>query len=472
MVGITSYGAYVPPTRLPLGALGGREAREGGPEKAVAWNDEDAVTMGVAAGLNCLRGLDRDAVDAIFFATTTHAFREKQGAALIARALDLRRDIHSADIGSSLRAGTSALRAARDAVAAGSNRCVLVIASDCRMGAPGSGLEANSGDGAAAFLVGEHDVIAELDAAFSVNDEIIDVWRNDGDAFTHSWEDRFVIQEGYTPRSIEAANGAAERAGRALGDYGRVALYAPDARSHAGVCRGLGLAKEQVVAPLFGQLGNAGAAFAPLQLAAALETAQPGESLLLVGYGDGADALSFTIGDAVTKLEPRRGVTFHLARKRTVAKYESYLKARSLETSEWEAAAGPGLSATIHFRERDDNLSFRGQQCTQCQGVQFPAQRVCAHCYAKDQFVPLRLSDKVGKVVTFTFDFFFPTPNPPTIVSIIDVEGARIHMQVVDCTPREVQLGMPVDFSFRRIHQGGGRPNYYWKAVPQIEGPG
>ena len=30
MVGISSYGAYVPPTRLPLAAIGGGSAKEGG----------------------------------------------------------------------------------------------------------------------------------------------------------------------------------------------------------------------------------------------------------------------------------------------------------------------------------------------------------------------------------------------------------------------------------------------------------
>ena len=39
MIGITSYGAYVPATRLPLALIAGRAASEGGPEKAVAWHD-------------------------------------------------------------------------------------------------------------------------------------------------------------------------------------------------------------------------------------------------------------------------------------------------------------------------------------------------------------------------------------------------------------------------------------------------
>ena len=133
MVGITAYGAYVPMLRLPLSAIGGGQAKPGGPEKAVASWDEDAVTMGVAAAIDCLRGIDRDTVDAILFASTSYPFKEKQGAAIVAKALDLRRDVYSSDVGDTLRAGTNALRAAVDAVKAGSARNVLVVASDVRM---------------------------------------------------------------------------------------------------------------------------------------------------------------------------------------------------------------------------------------------------------------------------------------------------------------------------------------------------
>ena len=87
------YGAYVPPSRLALATIAGRSAPEDGPERSVAWNDEDSVTMGVAAAIACRAGFDRDSVDAVLFASTTYPFREKQGASLIARALDLRRDI-------------------------------------------------------------------------------------------------------------------------------------------------------------------------------------------------------------------------------------------------------------------------------------------------------------------------------------------------------------------------------------------
>jgi hydroxymethylglutaryl-CoA synthase len=464
--GIVSYGAYVPPTRLAFATIGGRPAREGAPEKAVAWNDEDALTMGVSAAVNCLRGFDRASVDGLLFASTTQPFQEKQGAALLARALDLPRDVRSADFGGSLRAGTSALRAAVDAVLAGSSRRVLVVASDCRTAAPNTPLETNFGDGAVAFLVGGADAIATLDAAHATADEIVDVWRSAGDRFVHSWEDRFVVQEGYTPRLVEAVKGLLEKAGSPVADFARVALYAPDARSHAGVVRKLRLDPGQVQDPLFGRLGNAGAAFALLQLAHALEGAAPGERLLVASYGDGAEALALTTTGHLEKLEARRGVSWHLERRRGVASYERYLKARGLGASEYEPPRDQGLSATIHFRERDEDLSFVAQKCRGCGAVQFPHQRICETCFAKDDFERHRLSDKVGRVLTYTFDYFFPTPDPPVVVTICEIDGARVHLQAVNLRPEDVALDMAMEFEFRRIHQAGGRPNYYWKASP------
>jgi 3-hydroxy-3-methylglutaryl CoA synthase len=452
MIGITSYGAYVPPTRLPLAVIAGRAPAAGGPEKAVAWNDEDSATMAVAAAVDCLRGWDRRRIDGVFFASTSYAFGEKQAAALVARALDLRRDVETVDFGSSLRAGTAALRAAVAAVASGSAGSLLVVASDCRLAAPGSALEANLGDGAAAFLVGEGDPIATLEASHSVADETLDVWRSAGDPFVHSWEDRFVVQEGYTPNVLEAISGLLDKTGTRASDY--------------GVTRKLRLEAPQIQDPCFGRLGSAGAAFAPLLLAASLESVRPGERLVVANYGDGGDAMALRVTEHLEKLAERRGVSWHLARRRGIPHYDRYLKARSLESTEWRAAAGPGLSASVHHRERDDDISLRGQQCRQCRAIQFPAQRVCETCFTRDDFETVRLSDRIGQVVTYTFDYFFPTPDPPIIVTVVDVDGARLHMQLVNCTPEATRIGLPVEFSFRRIHESGGRPNYYWKGSP------
>ncbi len=467
MIGITAYGAYVPMLRLPLAAIGGGAPKPGGPEKAVANWDEDCVTMGVAAAVDCLRGVDRATVDGVLFASTSYPFKEKQAAAIVAKALDLRRDVLTTDVGDSLRAGTTALRTATDTVKAGSAKRLLVIASDTRMAAPRTALEANLGDGAAAFLVGADDVAATVDASHAIADELIDVWRTEGDPFVHTWEDRFVVDHGYRANVREAVQGVLAKAGLSAKDVSRAVLYGPDARAHATAVRDLGLdGKTQSQDPLFGKVGNAGAALTPLLLAAALETAKAGERLLVVGYGDGADAMVLGTTPTVERLEGRRGVAWHLNRRAELKSYDVYLRFRQLLATEHDRRAGAGLSATKHFRDRDSDVTLLAQRCTQCGQTQFPRQRVCFNCYAKDAFDLVRLSDKVGAVRSFTFDNFAGSPTPPLVAGIVDVEGARLYLQMTDVNPKEVKLGMPVELTFRKIHEAGGTPNYFWKSTP------
>jgi 3-hydroxy-3-methylglutaryl CoA synthase len=467
MAGITSYGAYIPRLRLPLAVIAGGAPKPGGPEKAVAGWDEDTVTMGVAAAIDCLKGVERATIDAVLFASTTYPFKEKQGAAIVAKALDLRRDVYTADLGDSLRAGTSALRTGLDAIKAGSAKRVLVVVSDTRMAAPRSAVESSLGDAAAAFLLGAEEVAAEITALHSVSDEIIDVWRTEGDPFVHAWEDRFVVDHGYRTNVREVVKGLLAKAGVTAKDVSKAAVYGPDARAHATVVRELGLdAQSQVQDALFGKVGSAGAALAPLLLAAALEQAKAGQKLLVVAYGDGADALLLETTPLVERLEGRRGVAWHLARRAEMKSYDTYLRFRQFIATEHDRRAGAGLSATKHFRDRDEDLTLIGQKCRRCGQVQFPRQRVCYHCFARDEFDKIRLSDRVGAVRSFTFDNFAGSPTPPLVAGIVEVEGARLYVQMTDVDPKEVKLAMPVELTFRKIHEAGGTPNYFWKSTP------
>jgi 3-hydroxy-3-methylglutaryl CoA synthase len=470
MIGIRSYGAYVPMTRLPLAAIsgGGRKASGGGGEKAVAYFDEDSVTMAVAAAADAVRGIDRASVGGVLFATTTHAYKEKQGASVIAKALDLRRDVVTADFGGSLRAGTTALRAALDAVKAGTANNVLVVASDCRLGAPRSPVERNLGDGAAAFLIGDEGVAATVEGQHTISEEIIDVWRTDDDRFVHTWEDRFVVEHGYLASTAEAVKGVLDKSKVAVRDVARAALYGPDARSHAALVRALGLdAKTQVQDAFFGRLGNAGTAFAPILLVAALEKAKAGDRILLASYGDGADAFVLGVTDAIGGLADRRGVRWHLERRAELASYDKYLSFRHLQAVEHDRRGGGGVSATIHYRDRNEDVSLHGQRCRRCGTEQFPFQRVCYQCFGKDDLEEVRLSDRSGKVLSHTFDFFAGSPDPPLIVAMVEAEGgARLYLQMTDAAPQEVKLDLPVEFTFRKVHEYGGTPNYFWKCTP------
>jgi hydroxymethylglutaryl-CoA synthase len=470
MIGITSHGAYIPMLRLPLGAIGGggRKATGGSGEKAVANFDEDSVTMAVAAATNCLEGIDRSTIDGVLFASTSYAYKEKQAASIVAKALDLRRDVVTADLADTVRAGTTALRAGLDAVKAGSARNVLVVASDCRLAAPRSALERNIGDGAAAFLIGNTDVAAVFEQHHCIADEIIDMWRLDNQPYVRTWEDRFVVEHGYVQNTVEAVKGLLQKTGLSAKDFAKAILYSPDGRSYASVARATGFdPKTQVQDPLFGRVGNTGAAFVPMLLVAALEEAKAGSKLLLANYGDGAEAFAIGITDQIDTLRRKRGVKWHLERRAELSDYDKYLAFRNLQPSDIDRKAGQGVSATVHFRDRDEDISFHGHKCRRCGTMQFPFQRVCFQCYAKDDFDVVRLSDKYGKVMSFTFDFFAGSPDPPLIVNIIEVDGgARVYLQMTDASPKEVKLDLPVEFTFRKIHEYGGTPNYFWKCTP------
>ncbi len=89
MAGIISIGAYIPMYRLSLEEVTKFWRTKGASgEKAVAGHDEDSITMAVAAAFDCLKG-SSEPPQGLFFATTTNPYREKQGAAVIASAIDL-----------------------------------------------------------------------------------------------------------------------------------------------------------------------------------------------------------------------------------------------------------------------------------------------------------------------------------------------------------------------------------------------
>ena len=162
--GIKSLGAYLPYHYLTRAALGQAWGGRGGKgEKSVADVDEDSVTMAVEAAMGCFRFAEREAVNTLYFASTTGPYAEKAHASLIAVALDLKdEDIFAADVMGTTRAGTNALKAALDSAAANPGESVLVTAADARNGFPKSAQESGFGDGAAAVVVGTgDDLLAE-----------------------------------------------------------------------------------------------------------------------------------------------------------------------------------------------------------------------------------------------------------------------------------------------------------------------
>jgi 3-hydroxy-3-methylglutaryl CoA synthase len=465
MVGITRFGAYVPYYRLGVGT----EAWKGRGERAIASFDEDSITMAVAAGLDCLDGADTGSIDALYFASTTSPFKEKQAATLAARAIDLRSDIFTIDFAGSTRAGTAALKAAVDAVRAGTAGKVMVVMADERVPRPRSEFDASFGDGAAAFVIGDEGVVAEVEDICSYSHEIYDVWRVDGAVFPRSAEDRFVFQEGHLKAMKRAASSLMTRMGLSPTDFSKLVVYAQTQRRHTEMCRALGFDDKSQLAPsFFGQMGDTGCAFVPMMLVAALEEAKAGERILAVSYGEGADAIALKTTDGLQGSGNGRGMKGYLAAKRILPSYLDYLRWRGLVDLAHAATRPPLKIPAVHalHREVQRNIALYGVKCLSCGTIQYPDERVCTSCQAKDNMEPAKMSKKTS-LFTYSMDYLGPTLDPPLVLVVVDFEGGgRGMFSMTDRDIDEIKVGMTLEMSFRRLHTVEGIHNYYWCAVP------
>ena len=464
MIGIVAAGAHVPRYRLSGKTLAAVWGTGGVGERAVANYDEDSLTMAAEAALNALHGRDVARIGACFFASTTPPYLEKSSATLLAAVADLGPAVLTADLGGSLRSGTTALRLALDTVKAGTATEALVAAADIRPVAPGTPEEIQIGDGAGAVLVGSADVIASYEGGASVSREFTDVWRGPGDRYLTVLPDMtFVKAYGLDKHIGEAVEGALHATGRKREDIAKIVLYAPDARTHAALVKQLRLPDHALPKePVIGRAGNTGSASCLLGLAAALEECHPGDQVLVVAYGSGADALLFQCTDRLAGAAMRRPVSAQLAQGKPLTHYGRFLSfRRHVETEVMRAFS----SVPTMVREERQDLRLYGQKCADCGAVSYPRRHLCWQCSSKN-LGEYRLSRR-GKVFTFTRDHLIPSPDPPTVMVSADLEGGgRFYGQLTDCDPAAVTFEQPVELCFRRIHEGEGIINYFWKFRP------
>jgi 3-hydroxy-3-methylglutaryl CoA synthase len=474
MTGIVSYGGHVPKLRLDHklpAAAWGRHALGG--ERSVANNDEDSATMAVEAAANCLNGRSRQDVEALFFASTTAPYQEKMSSALIATALDLRREVVTTDYANSLRSGTSMLLSAMEAVRRGSFHSALITGADCRVAYPKSDFEQNFGDGAGALLLGRDNPVATLECSYSVNNEMMDVWRKREDTCVQTWETRFVLEQGYTAVLREAISGVMNKYEIQPDAVSRVIVPAPNSRAHGKLLASMGFDVEtQAQDPLLSTVGFCGAAHPLMMLTAALESAGAGDLLLLAAYGDGADAMLFRVTDQIGGPAGRHPMSALIADKMMIPSYARFLSYQNLLEAQPAEAFRLLPSATVSWREQRSTIRCHASRCNQCGCTVFPVQRICYNCRSKDDFEEVRLSGRHGEIFTFTRDNLGGRSDDPVIVqTVAEMEGGiRFYGLMTDCDPDGLDLGTRVTLTFRKMHEGAGFHNYFWKLKPVQNG--
>lgn len=438
MKGVVAYGAYLPAYRL--GSDSGVRGR-----RVVASFDEDATTMAVEAA----RGLPEP--PSVWWASTTPPYLDKTNAVAVHAALRLKPSVPAADLVGSARSTFAGVRAA---VAGGG----LVVAADVRVGKPGSLDERSGGDGAAAVLFGEDGVIAEVLGVAGDSLELLDRWRDPQRTTGEQWEERFGFER-YAGVVRSVAARLLDEAGLAEADHVVVTSGNP------GVTKRAGALVKGALTSGGSPIGFSGAADPLLGLAAVLDVAGPGETILVLSAVDGCDGLLLRTTDLLPSRRAAHPVAAQLAMGRHIG-YPTYLSWRGLLERELPRRPEPDRPAgPPSYRAEGWKFGFAGSRCTSCGFLHLPPLRVCRSCSAVDAMENLSVADLTGTVATYTVDRLAFSPSPPVVDVVVDFDGGgRTTLEVADADPAVVDVGARVGLVFRRLFTAGSVHNYFWKA--------
>jgi hydroxymethylglutaryl-CoA synthase len=345
----------------------------------------------------------------------------------------------------------------------------VVVAADIRYGLPGSADESEGSDAAAAFVIGD-DPVAELLASVSESSELLDRWREPGDVRTRNWEERFGAEE-YVPLATRVIDDVLARCELKREDIDHVVVSGPHARAVKTI-RG-SFASEQLAGAGRILLGFGGTADLGLQLAAALETAVPGQVVLALSVADGADAFVFRVTDKILARVRSTSLAEAVSRGLDVS-YADYLTWRGLlprepaRRPEVKAPAPPASRRTYGWK-----FGFLAAQCLECGYRNMPPRRVCLSCSATDRTEPVSMLRVPARVVTFSDDMLSESVQLPAKVVAIDFEGGgRFEFEMTDAVGLDLAVGDRVAPTFRVASVASNQiRNYVWKVRP-YEGEG
>ena len=477
--GILRYGAYVPMRRLQRKAMvaanswfnGGLKSQGKG-ERAMANWDEDSVTMAVAAARDCLGDFDRGRLAAVHLASTTLPFADRLNAGIVAGALNLAESVGGHDHSASQRAGLSALADALNA----SSGPILVTAAEKRRTKAASPQELSSGDGAAALLVGEGDVIAEFVAHASRTVDFVDHYRGEGVAFDYTWEERWIRDEGYNKIVPATLKDLFAKAGVTGAEIAHFCMPCTLAKVAGPIAKKAGIADAAVRDNLAAVCGDTGAAHALVMFAHALESAKPGDLILVVAFGQGCDALLFRATDRIGAARPARGVSGFLARRREETNYQKFLSFNNIIEMErgMRSELDKATALSSLYRNRDTLTGFIGGKCNVCGTLQFPKTNICVNpnCNAFHSQEPQPFSDLEGRIMSYTADNLTYSADPPACYGMVQFDaGGRVMIDFTDVTPDDIDVGRKMDMVFRIKDYDSQRnfTRYFWKATPAAD---
>ena len=206
-------------------------------------------------------------------------------------------------------------------------------------------------------------------------------------------------------------------------------------------------------------------------LSSVLERAGADEYVMLVGFGQGADAILLRTTPALLTQRAGRGPGPTLAHRRPTENYTYFLSLRGQLAIDFglRAERDNRTALSAFYRKRRDITSMLGGRCRACGTLQFPRALVCVKCGATDSQEPESLAGLTGRVKSFTEDWLAYTPSPPYIYGHVEfADGANVMLEFTDFVAGEVKVGDPVRLAFRIKDVDTRRHfrRYFWKPAP------
>lgn len=305
-VGIGSYGTFIPRCRITVEEclrvwnntfLDILKEHVMIGERAVILPDQDTITMSVEAARQALARLrPQPDLAALLLGTCTNPYESRPSSTLIAEALARQPWTACYDVQFSTKSGTAALQLAAALVQSGAARNALAIGADTinKHVAPGTLQEYSGSAGAAAFFVTDDpdQMIAEIGPFTSYSSDLSDAFRVSGERYIRSGG--LATQEsgvGFLEHIGHAIERHLSITGLTTRDFDSVVLHQPVAVVPVALGLKLGFGMDQITPGLVAyELGDLGSAGVGIALANILDSAEPGERILLASYGFGAGA--------------------------------------------------------------------------------------------------------------------------------------------------------------------------------------
>lgn len=311
MVGIITYGAYIPRYRIKteeIARVWGANAADitgglGVFEKSVPDYDENTATFSVEATRHALarRNVNPDDIGAVYVGSESHPYAVKPTSVTVGEAIGATPLMTAADYEFACKAGTAGIQTAMGLVSSKMMKYAVAVGADTAQGAPQDALEYTAAAGGAAFIIGEDDPIATINDTCSYTSDTPDFWRREGELYPRHGG-RFSGDPGYFKHVLGAAKLMMQRVGTSPSDYDHAVFHQPNAKFPRKAASMLGFTGEQIKAGLLApRLGNTYSGAVPLGLAAILDVAKPGDRIFVTSYGSGAgsDAFDITVTDAI-----------------------------------------------------------------------------------------------------------------------------------------------------------------------------